>query len=34
MTLGLVIFYATIIFLANFAADVSYALLDPRIRVD
>ena len=33
-TLGLVIFYATIIFLANFAADVSYALLDPRIRND
>jgi oligopeptide transport system permease protein len=32
LTLGLVIFYATIIFLANFAADVSYALLDPRVR--
>jgi peptide/nickel transport system permease protein len=32
MVLGLVIFYATIIFIANFLADVSYALLDPRIR--
>lgn len=32
MTLGLVIFYATIIFVANFLADVSYAVLDPRIR--
>jgi oligopeptide transport system permease protein len=32
MVLGLVIFYATIIFAANFLADVSYALLDPRIR--
>ena len=32
MVLGLVIFYATIIFIANFVADVSYALLDPRIR--
>lgn len=33
MTLGLVIFYATLIFVANFFADVSYALLDPRIRL-
>jgi oligopeptide transport system permease protein len=32
MTLGLVSFYATIIFLANLAADVCYAFLDPRIR--
>jgi oligopeptide transport system permease protein len=32
MVLGLVIFYATIIFIANFIADVSYVLLDPRIR--
>jgi oligopeptide transport system permease protein len=32
MVLGLVIFYATIIFAANFLADISYALLDPRIR--
>lgn len=32
MTLGLVIFYATIIFVANFLADVSYVILDPRIR--
>ena len=32
MTLGLVIFYATIIFFANLVADVSYAALDPRIR--
>jgi oligopeptide transport system permease protein len=34
MTLGLVIFYATIIFIANFVADVSYAVLDPRVRSD
>jgi oligopeptide transport system permease protein len=32
MTLGLTVFYATLIFVANFAADVAYALLDPRIR--
>lgn len=32
MTLGLTVFYATLIFVANFLADVSYALLDPRIR--
>jgi len=32
MTLGLTVFYATLIFAANFAADVCYALLDPRIR--
>lgn len=33
MTLGLTVFYATLIFVANFMADVSYALLDPRIRL-
>jgi oligopeptide transport system permease protein len=33
MTLGLTVFYATLIFIANFFADVSYALLDPRIRL-
>ena len=32
MTLGLTVFYATLIFFANLAADVCYALLDPRIR--
>jgi oligopeptide transport system permease protein len=32
MVLGLVIFYATIIFIANLLADITYALLDPRIR--
>jgi ABC-type dipeptide/oligopeptide/nickel transport system permease component len=32
MTLGLTVFYATLIFVANFFADVAYALLDPRIR--
>jgi oligopeptide transport system permease protein len=32
VTLGLTIFYATLIFVANFLADVSYALIDPRIR--
>lgn len=34
LTLGLTVFYATLIFVANFLADISYALLDPRIRVD
>jgi ABC-type dipeptide/oligopeptide/nickel transport system permease component len=33
LTLGLTVFYATLIFVANFVADLSYALLDPRIRV-
>jgi oligopeptide transport system permease protein len=32
MTLGLVTFYATVVFLANLLADISYAWLDPRIR--
>lgn len=32
LTLGLTVFYATLIFVGTFAADVSYALLDPRIR--
>ncbi len=32
MTLGLVTFYATIVFAANLVADLSYAWLDPRIR--
>lgn len=34
LTLGLTVFYATLIFIANFLADISYAALDPRIRVD
>lgn len=33
MTLGLIVFYATLIFAANVLADVSYAILDPRIRL-
>ena len=32
MTLGLTTFYATVVFLANLMADLSYAWLDPRIR--
>ncbi len=32
MVLGLTTFYATVVFLANLVADVSYAWLDPRIR--
>lgn len=32
MTLGLITFYATLIFVANLLADLSYAWLDPRIR--
>lgn len=32
LTLGLIVFYATLVFFANLAADVSYAVLDPRIR--
>ena len=33
MTLGLTVFYATLIFVANFFADVAYAFLDPKIRL-
>ncbi len=32
MTLGLIIFYATILFIANVVVDVVYVWLDPRIR--
>jgi len=32
LTLGLIVFYATLVFVANLAVDVSYAVLDPRIR--
>jgi oligopeptide transport system permease protein len=32
MVLGLVVFYAFVIFVANLAVDISYALLNPRIR--
>jgi ABC-type dipeptide/oligopeptide/nickel transport system permease component len=32
LTLGLIVFYATLVFFANLAVDVSYAVLDPRIR--
>lgn len=34
LTLGLIVFYATLVFVANLAVDVSYAVLDPRIRYE
>lgn len=34
MTLGFVIFYATVIFIANFLVDLSYGWIDPRIRFE
>lgn len=34
MTLGFVIFYATVIFIANLLVDLSYGWIDPRIRFD
>lgn len=33
MTLGFIVFYATMIFTANLLVDISYGWLDPRIRV-
>lgn len=33
MTLGVIVFYATTIFIANFVADVGYAIIDPRVRI-
>jgi oligopeptide transport system permease protein len=33
MTLGVIVFYATTIFAANFLADIGYALIDPRVRL-
>ena len=33
MTLGIIVFYATTIFIANLVADVSYAVIDPRVRL-
>ena len=33
MTLGFVIFYATVIFFANFLVDIAYVWIDPRVRV-
>lgn len=33
MTLGVIVFYATTIFLANLAADIGYAVIDPRVRL-
>lgn len=33
MTLGVIVFYATTIFLANLAADIGYAVIDPRVRI-
>jgi ABC-type dipeptide/oligopeptide/nickel transport system permease component len=32
MTLGVIVFYATTIFIANLAADIGYAVIDPRVR--
>lgn len=32
LTLGLIVFYATLVFLANLTVDIAYAFLDPRIR--
>lgn len=34
MTLGFVIFYATVIFAANFLVDLGYGWIDPRIRLE
>jgi oligopeptide transport system permease protein len=34
MTLGFIVFYATIIFVANFLVDLSYAWIDPRVRLE
>ncbi len=34
MTLGFIIFYATMIFIANFLVDLSYGWIDPRIRLE
>lgn len=33
MTLGVIVFYATTIFIANLIADIGYAVIDPRVRV-
>lgn len=33
MTLGFIIFYATVIFIANFVVDLTYGWVDPRVRV-
>lgn len=32
MTLGLIIFYATLLLLANVVVDIAYMWLDPRVR--
>jgi oligopeptide transport system permease protein len=32
LTLGLIVFYATLVFIANLVVDIGYAFLDPRIR--
>jgi oligopeptide transport system permease protein len=32
MTLGILVFYVTVIFVANLLADVGYAVIDPRVR--
>ena len=33
MTLGLVVFQATIVVFANFIVDLLYGIIDPRVRV-
>jgi ABC-type dipeptide/oligopeptide/nickel transport system permease component len=33
MTLGFIVFYATIIFVVNLLVDIAYALIDPRVRL-
>jgi ABC-type dipeptide/oligopeptide/nickel transport system permease component len=33
MTLGFIVFYATIIFAANLLVDIAYVWIDPRVRV-
>jgi ABC-type dipeptide/oligopeptide/nickel transport system permease component len=33
MTLGFIVFYATIIFVANLLVDIAYVWMDPRVRV-
>jgi len=34
MTLGLVVFYSAMVFIANLLVDVTYSLLDPTVGLD
>jgi len=34
VTMGLIVFYGTFMVIANFIVDISYGLVDPRIRID